>query len=92
MTEREKLIKLLWGNYNDHPYAFSGLTDDFEHEAEFLISHGVTVREKGEWEVFKDENGIFRNRCKVCGSPTRKGYKQTNFCPNCGAGMRKEKE
>lgn len=43
----------------------------------------------GHWIVFKDENGIFRNKCSACGSPMRKGYKQTNFCPNCGAKMDK---
>ena len=41
----------------------------------------------GNWVVFKDENGIFRNKCSACGSPMRKGYKQTNFCPKCGANM-----
>ena len=39
----------------------------------------------GEWVVFKDDKGYFRNKCGVCGSPMKRGYKQTNYCPDCGA-------
>ena len=44
-------------------------------------------RKSGEWVVFKDENGYLRNKCGCCGSPMRRGYKQTHYCPDCGAKM-----
>lgn len=98
MTQKEKLIELLWDNHNDHPGAFSGMTDDFEHEADYLIANGVIVRDKGEWFPIGDcaNEGVY---CSVCGKKVYKydyaksvsGNKmQSNFCPNCGADMRKE--
>lgn len=89
---REKLIELLWGNHNDHPSAFSGLTDEFEHEVDYLIAHGVTIREKGERELNHIGAGHYWT-CSVCGkSPCIYITEDTNFCPNCGADMRGEKE
>ena len=68
------------------------------HMADWLIANGVVVREKGEWEVgghcnhkpcrirHADKWTIYR--CSKCGySNGRK--KRANFCPNCGADMRK---
>ena len=54
----------------------------------------ANVREnvKGEW-IKVDEQPYFRKHFhKVCCSVCRKqGYDYWNFCPNCGADMRQEK-
>ena len=67
--------------------------------ANHLLSSGVAVREKGEWvgwhgdrRVGDDEYGmsIYRHyhyfSCRKCG---RRTAVKENFCPNCGADMRK---
>lgn len=95
MTDREKLIELLWGNHNDHPSAFGGLTDEFEHEADYIISHGVVVRDKGELIPVEPFANVWR--CTACGvdydmedyaTPMTWGI---NFCPSCGADLRRWK-
>ncbi len=53
--------------------------------ADHLIANGVVVREKGEWRrVYEEGEGWVDicTRCKEIGD-------ETNFCPNCGADMRK---
>ena len=45
-------------------------------------------RKRGEWIV--NERGFYV--CKNCGyMPTSDGYTYYNFCPNCGADMRRDK-
>lgn len=55
-----------------------------------LISNGVVVREKGEWErrIDDEPNGEvwYWYHCPVCDAD--EGF-PSNFCPNCGADMRK---
>ena len=90
MTDREKLIALI---------VKSRLVDEPEDLADHLIANGVVVREKGEWvgwhgdrRVGDDEYGmsIYRHyhyfSCRKCG---RRTAVKENFCPNCGADMRK---
>ena len=51
-------------------------------------------RKKGRWiPIIKGERGYSASdfRCSVCGDPC-KCYHLTNFCPNCGAEMRKGEE
>ena len=63
-----------------------------------LLSSGVVVREKGEWERYADDkfNGydahgrikyrkVYIYECSRCGENTAA---KRNFCPNCGADMR----
>lgn len=57
--------------------------------AEYLMAHGVVVREKGEWvdrRIFCFDGCIDCWECSVCGC--RKVGREY-FCPNCGADMRK---
>ena len=51
-----------------------------------LIANGVVVREKGEWDDSYD--GI-TPYCTACGRSHRGMNRTPNFCPNCGADMRK---
>lgn len=99
MTDREKIADWIedildfldWDSAEELNAKMTGL-------ANHLISNGVVVREKGEWEVgghcnhkpcrirHADKWTIYR--CSRCGySNGRK--KSANFCPNCGADMRK---
>ena len=61
--------------------------------AEHLIANGVTVREKGEWEIRIDDYDCEYAMCSVCCSVFYDGENDTfdlrpNFCPDCGADMR----
>ena len=77
MTDRVKLKVLIEEYYrNTFQPKDSGLADH-------LISHGVVVREKGEWRrVYEEGEGWVDicTRCKEIGD-------ETGFCPNCGADM-----
>lgn len=79
MTDREKLIRLMI-TANNLP--------TLDREADFLLAHGVTIREPGEW--IHDINNLYG--CSKCGereimSPKRK----KKFCPACGAPMKGSK-
>ena len=65
--------------------------------ADHLIFNGVVVREKGEWFSLEDcsNAGVY---CSVCHKKVykedyawcnRKNKLRSDFCPNCGADMRK---
>ena len=41
----------------------------------------------GKWEVVSTETDKWVNKCSACGGYLKRGYKQTNYCPNCGAKM-----
>ena len=75
MTDREKLIELMEQAY------FCSL----ENLADHLISNGVVVRERGEWDDSYD--GI-TPYCTVCRRSHRGMNRTPNFCPHCGSDMR----
>ena len=59
-----------------------------------LTNNGVVVREKGEWEIIRDDFDNELMRCPVCREEFYDGENDTvehkpNFCPYCGADMRK---
>ena len=77
---REKLIELL-----DDTVGYT-----LDETGDYLIAHGVVVREKGEWRNNKDEYP----ECDKCGympqyDPMIDDIYYSDFCPNCGADMRK---
>lgn len=84
MTDREKLVELLEKHEYQKHYPST--------LAAILLANGVVVREKGKWIEGKKET-LFRKQgnyiCSNCKSHT--GIVKFNFCPNCGADMRKEK-
>ena len=95
MTDREKLTKLIEESFADQHdrRRMIVVPDTVNH----LLANGVVVREKGEWEPVKynahcscgKSYGTYHYECQVC---HRVSYAQPyglNFCPNCGADMRK---
>lgn len=98
MTDREKLIEIRksvsckkggcrFCDYSKYEHCMEELLVDH------LIANGVVVREKGEWEPILNSRGEHAEvelcaswwRCKKCGHEDF----LANFCPNCGADMRK---
>lgn len=70
------------------------------------INPNVVERKKGKWIKMSDADGIYWT-CSECGEdiprvshfdpqfdlfPRLESIEKTNFCPNCGADMRKETE
>ena len=89
MNDREKLIELL-----ENSPSLDTTYGDYELDADWLIANGVVVREKGEWDtVFYERNGTLSSyshlcpKCKYFYRDIR--FKGHDFCPNCGAYMRK---
>lgn len=88
MPDRENLIELLDGVLTTEDVTTS------EKVADHLISHGVTVRERGRWEtteVTEEHETVkrfhhFHRECKY--SYCDNGLGGHYFCPNCGADMR----
>ena len=78
MTDREKMVALMEDAY----YC------SIEELADRLIANGVVVREKGEWELYPSSEYRRCRACKMEYEKARFGVR-ANFCPNCGADMRK---
>lgn len=105
MLGREKLIELIvQGNI----MAFGKSESFAEIIADNLISHGVTVRERGRWIRAGGDlhySGVLYC-CSVCSkrhfvngrhalvtlSYHDELFRTPNFCPNCGADMRGEED
>ena len=83
MSDREKLIALM-----EEAYFCS-----IEQLADHLIANGVVVREKGEWvEHYNEGYEMWFYDCPFCDdgySMKQRDKSKPNFCPNCGADMRK---
>ena len=79
MTESEKIGVLIAQAY------FSSI----ESLADQLVANGVVVREKGEWEDSDDGDGIVCSVCREDFCVLVYETERFNFCPNCGADMRK---
>ena len=100
---REKLIKLIKEGEcgalgrEDCSYCKYDGEDDCSYQllADVLLANGVVVREKGEWDDsgrYKFANGGKAIRCPFCGACISEEEYELyfwNFCPNCGADMRK---
>lgn len=85
MADREKLVALL--ESDDCPLLYV-LGENMGTLADHLLANGVVVREKGEWEIHGQVDTMFYcSKCKLNVSGFEKRW--LNFCPNCGADMRK---
>ena len=93
MTDREKLTELVEESFADQHDRRRMLTvpDTVNH----LLANGVVVREEGEWlhVCGKGRHAEYEcSECKihVCFDEKIGGdIPAYNFCPNCGADMRK---
>ena len=97
MNDREKLIAWIRGVSKFHEEAkekwiLGGKQGErpslIESIADHLIANGVVVREKGEWILHMDGSST----CKKCRMNTKYSWdfdNSFNFCPHCGADMRK---
>lgn len=59
----------------------------------YLLEAGVRENVRGEWIVNEKQNpnGVDWCHCSVCGGTNiKQNISSINFCPNCGADMRKE--
>ena len=96
MADREKLVKLLTLS----PYGVSGYLlaafidkDQICGIADYLLSHGVTIREPGEWVMRGGKRYCSVCSQRACVTRDREDFWYTvgtDFCPNCGAPMKGE--
>lgn len=49
-------------------------------------------RPQGEWKIYVNSGGTIMRKCMRCGHEFNDNSDAKNFCPNCGADMRKEGE
>lgn len=94
MTDREKLAALLMAVPPFPSVVFARGSGKrlfvADHIADHLLANGVVVREKGEWV----NNSDGYPECNRCGykpqyDPMFDDIYYSDFCPNCGADMRK---
>ena len=89
MDVREKLVELC------EDLETLPCCDTYEGQAEYLLSHGVTVQEHGYWVSLTDcaNAGVY---CSVCHKKVykedyarcnRKNKLRSDYCPHCGAKM-----
>lgn len=88
---REKLIELLDSfQYDLSKYVGNTkyfVVDNHIELADHLISHGVTVRERGRWDKnWSGDNIVYCDRCYMPQDMP------TPYCPSCGADMRGEED
>ena len=85
---RQAAIDSIWDGTNYDIY-----TKEVKEHLEELPTADVRENVRGEWQKV-DEQPYFRKHFhKVCCSVCRKqGYDYWNFCPNCGADMRGDKQ
>ena len=82
---RERIVELLENApYGTRKYGECFFHNTIERIADYLIANGVIVQKQGEWE--EKEHGEFYS-CSCCNYTT--DFRLTNYCPNCGAEMRR---
>lgn len=83
---KEKLLALLKLN----PFLIPAWQCTYEEIADSLILDGVVVREKGDWEgtICSRCGGSYMDYADTDSYPAI-GEPKPDFCPNCGADMRK---
>ena len=107
MDVREKLVKLIengvpcpdgrdpFGEYCDTCRYSESADCSNERLADYLISHDVTVQERGYWVSLTDcaNAGVY---CSVCNKKVykedytwcnRKNKLRSDYCPHCGSKM-----
>ena len=79
-----------WQSKIEPPLPFESFEDWLFREDEEIVSEIPPIENKGEWEKVSAERYVvsakYRYRCSKCGGIV---IGEFNFCPNCGADMRK---
>ena len=90
-------MKLITINPNNEKYYSEDFVKGFDCGANRQFEADLADRPQGEWisEESWDDCNVYK--CSVCGEPWELNYgtpqeNNMNFCPNCGADMRKEGE
>lgn len=63
-----------------------------EYEAMRAIAEGFPYEERPHGEWIKEGGIFYQLKCSNCNFELRSPDDKSNFCPNCGADMRKEGE
>ena len=84
MEDMEKKLAYLLAS-SPH-FMLKGGSSTYRKAAKDFIANGVVVREKGEWFY----NHWCEFECSKCGTLSKtEPVGEENFCPNCGADMRR---
>ena len=92
--EREKLeaelnhrLSFLMAENSEYNHYVSGYYEAVDTVEKFPSAADVAPVQHGRWIASHDEFCA----CSICKYPVYVGWNQTNYCPNCGAKMDKEK-
>lgn len=95
MTDREKLVEIIANArramWSEHMEGSSRLDKD-RFFADQLLSHGVTIKEQGEWVMRGGKRYCSVCSQRACVTRDREDFWYTvgtDFCPHCGAPMKK---
>ena len=84
--KKDKVLSLLGLDHNDYVYIDKR---ELAKKIEKLKGIDAVSVVHGEWlDEHEDGHGYWVGTCSRCGKEKR----MDNFCPNCGADMRKERE
>ena len=80
----------------DYECAKQRLMKGIAFKMDYYISKGIPLDDvkaenKGEW-IEKEIDGYIRYYCSKCGNCVSSFMNCSDFCPNCGADMRKPKD
>lgn len=85
MTDREKLIELMFSYQDEH----NSIVVDKGGLADHLLANGVTVQKHGRWVNERELVGGFAGKwgcdCSECGKTIEEPLWKPPYCPNCGA-------
>ena len=91
MDDREKLVELLRNSpHLDIVKGYKGNDCTFEQGADWLINHGLTVQECGQWIYDFNLAGSNFYRCSVCDRQETLLEKEDIYehCPFCHCGAK----
>lgn len=91
MDVRKKLVELLRNSpHLDTVKGYKGNDCTFEQGADWLIAHGVTVQERGQWIYDFNLAGSNFYRCSVCDRQETLLEKEDiyEYCPFCHCGAK----